>query len=202
VNRTFPLARLSCALLTILLLAHCQGRAPSTAEKQLPAASLATPPEIQQVAETLLGSEAEVLAFGDLARNGQQQVLVINRLKGMPGGNVPGILLTRAVIAEKDGARWTEVLGCDEHLKNSHGYLAAAPIAPVSAWHLKYELQNAGEGLVLYFTPLAQPAGSALATIGVRWNSRLERYQSLDRTQQHFLGETPTLETPQVRLRG
>ncbi|PYU00298.1 MAG: hypothetical protein DMG34_19505, partial [Acidobacteria bacterium] len=38
----------------------------------------AVPADIQSAAEALLGAETKVLAFGDLAKNGKQQVLVAN----------------------------------------------------------------------------------------------------------------------------
>jgi hypothetical protein len=199
-SRTRQVLAVCAILLGLAGLVRWWKYSPSTVEtKQANPAASAVPPEMQQAAEALLGSEAEVVVFGDLAHNGQQQVLVVNRLKATPTGVAPGILLTRAVIAEKDGATWKEVLGCDEHLKNIRGFLAATPLAPVTSWRLQHE-QNADKGLMLYFTPLAQPAGGYIQTIGVRWNPAVKRYQSLDRTYEHFLGETPSLESPEMRL--
>jgi hypothetical protein len=43
------------------------------------------------MAETLLGSGAEVVALGDLAHNGQEQALVVNRLAVGLGDGVSGV---------------------------------------------------------------------------------------------------------------
>jgi hypothetical protein len=190
-----------------LLLGACGGPGASKpgSETQTPAAAAqpaapAVPPEIQKVGEGALGSEAEVLVYGDLALNGKQQVLVINRLKKTPDTKVPGTIATRAVIVENDGDTWKQVFLCDEHLKNSKGFLASTPIAPVTAWRLQYE-QTPDAGLVMYFTPLDKPAGGYVQTIGIKWNKKYGRYQSLDRTYENFLGETQNLEIPQVTPR-
>jgi hypothetical protein len=153
----------------------------------------AVPPEIQSAAKAVLGEDAEVLVFGDLAKTGSQQILVVNRMKKTPENTVPGILITRAAILSQQDGKWSELLHVDEHLKNTNGYLAATPVSPVTGWRLQHE-QNAEKGLQLYFTPLQQPAGGTLQTIGVRWNPQVRRYQSLDRTYEHFLGESPALE--------
>lgn len=158
------------------------------------------PSEILNVAQAVLGAEAEVLTFGDLARSGDQQVLAINRLPKTPDNTVPGILLLRAVVVENDRGKWKEVLRCDEHLKNPSGYLGATPIAPVTGWRLQYE-QHLETGLQLYFTPLSMPGATHVPTIGVRWNPKAKRYQSLDRNFDHFLGETPSLERINSHLR-
>ncbi|MCL4524058.1 MAG: hypothetical protein M1453_04830 [Acidobacteria bacterium] len=170
---------------------------PESAQKP---AEPAVPPELQAAAIAVLGKDAEVLAFGDLAKTGNQQVLVINRIKKTPPNTVPGILLTRATILSQQDGKWSELLHVDEHLKNTNGFLAATPVAPVTGWRLQYE-QNPEKGLQLYFTPLAQPAGGTLQTIGVRWNPKVKRYQSLDRTYQNFLGETPMIEKVRSFLR-
>jgi hypothetical protein len=176
---------------------------PSSTSNPKPAetapAAPAIPDDIQKVADSALGSEAEVLAYGDLAKNGKQQVLVINRLKKTPDTKVPGTLLTRAVVVENDGGTWRQVFLCDEHLKNPKGYLAATPLAPVSAWRLQWE-QHEDIGLVMYFTPLDKPAGGYQQTIGIKWNPEVKRYQSLDRTYEHFLGEANTLEMPNLKV--
>jgi hypothetical protein len=184
------------------LLEACSGPATSNQTSGEPAAPAAPaiPADIQQVAESSLGSEAEVLAYGDLARNGKQQILVINRLKKAPDTKVPGTLVTRVAVVENDGGKWKQIFLCDEHLKNSSGYLAATPLAEVAGWRLQWE-QHEDQGLVMYFTPLEKPAGGYLQTIGVKWNPEVKRYQSLDRTYEHFLGESNSLETPELRLR-
>ncbi len=195
---------LTAAILAIFICA-CGGPGASNPKTETPAqpaepakpAAPVIPPDIQQVAENALGSEAEVLVFGDLALTGKQQILVINRLKKTPEGKAPGTLLTRAVIVEDDGGAWKQIFLCDEHLKNTKGFLGATPIAPVPSWRLQYE-QHEDKGLVMYFTPLDKPAGGYVQTIGVRWNPKMKRYESLDRNYENFLGETPNLETPEV----
>jgi len=173
----------------------------SKAEPPRPSPSkLVVPPDVQSAAETVLGDEAEVLVYGDLAKNGSDQVLAINRLKAAPPGAVPGTLITRLAVVEKTDGKWKEVLRCDEHLKNTRGYLGGTPLAGVPAWRLQYE-QDPEKGLVLYFTPLAKPAGGYVQTLGVRWNSKVDRYESLDRNYEEFLAESPQLETPQSVLR-
>ncbi len=190
------------ALMCVLILcAACASEPPAKApEAAQKAPALAVPPEMQNAASAVLGEDAEVLVFGDLAKSGDQQVLVINRIKKAPTNTVPGILLTRATILSLQNGKWSELLHVDEHLKNTNGFLAATPVAPVTGWRMQYE-QNADRGLQLYFTPLQQPAGGTLQTIGVRWNPKVKRYQSLDRTYELFLGETPTLETIKSYLR-
>jgi hypothetical protein len=155
------------------------------------------PKDIQAAATNDLGSEAEVIVWGDLAKNGKTEALVVNRLKVRPPTAVPGILVTRASIIEHDDGRWKEVFRCDEHLQNQKGYLGRTPLAAVPAWRLQYE-QSPDKGLELYFTPLNKPAGGYIETLGLRWNPASKRYQTLDSSYQHFLTETPQLEIPQV----
>ncbi|MFZ0969864.1 MAG: hypothetical protein WAN13_16455 [Candidatus Acidiferrales bacterium] len=194
--------RLLFFFIAAILMEACSGPATSNQTAVAPAqpAAPAIPADIQQVAETSLGSEAEVLVYGDLALTGKQQILVINRIKKTPDTKVPGTLVTRLAIVEDDGGTWKQVLLCDEHLKNPSGYLAATPIAPVSGWRLQYE-HHPDSGLVLYFTPLDKPAGGYVQTIGVKWNPKVKRYQSLDRTYEQFLGETNSLEIPEMRVK-
>lgn len=173
---------------------------PKAAEAPARTNSPEIPAEITEVAKTLLGSEAEVLVFGDLAKNGKQQLLTIDRLPKTPAGVAPGILFTRLVIAENDQGKWKEALRADEHLKNPKGYLGLTPLNPVTGWRLQYE-QDSEKGLQLYFTPLQPAGGSHVSPIGVRWNPATKRYQSLDRSYQHFLNEAPALETLPSHLR-
>ena len=188
-------------LLLCAALAACGNEPPKEAEvaPAKPAAP-AVPPEIEAAATSILGGEAEVLVWGDLALTGHQQALVINRLKPRPGDNVPGIKFTRLTLVSKEGETWKEVLRCDEHLKNPKGYLGGTPIASVAGWRLQYE-QLPEKGLVMYFTPMSQPAGGYILTVGVRWNPKAQRYQSLDRNYKNFLSEVATLGTPESQLR-
>jgi hypothetical protein len=163
-------------------------------------ATPAVPDEVQKAAETALGSETEVLLYGDLAKNGSQEALAINRMKTNPQGGAPGTVITRAVILQNEAGTWKEVLRCDEHLENPKGYLGNIPLAAVNGWRLQYE-QDAEKGLQLYFTPVADPKGARALPIEVRWNSKVKRYQSLDRNFEKFLGELPSLETPESQIR-
>jgi len=171
-----------------------------------PAAQPATPPKpaipegVQSAAEAALGLETEVLAFGDLAKNGKQQIFAANRLKTTPQGVMPGTLVSRAVVLENGGGKWKEVFRCDEHLQNPKGYLGGTPLAAVPAWRLQFE-QHEDKGLQMYFTPLAKPSGGYIETIGIRWNPELKLYESLDRSYEHFLGETKNLESPESQVK-
>jgi hypothetical protein len=182
------------------------------AEAADPPAAPAVAPETQQVAEAVLGRQAEIIARGDLARNGSEQLLVVNRFdkaaRGDVGsGNPSPIFVTRAVIVEKHDGKWTEVLRCDEHLKNPRGYLGGAPGSPVTGWRLVVN-PNTEQGLELQFTPAAaievsssNTGGANNRTIAIRWNTKAKRYQSLDQSHKGYLGDVPTLETPQSILK-
>lgn len=180
--------------------ASCGGSSqPAKQEAPAPTAP-AFPAEVQSAAEAALGAETEVLAYGDLSKNGHQQALAVNRFKVAPERAAPGILVTRTVVIENDDGTWKEIFLCDQHLKNPSGYLGATPLAPVNGWRLQFE-QDQEKGLQMYFTPLAQPQGGYIVTIGVRWNPKVKRYQSLDKGFQQFLGELPALEMPESQVR-
>jgi len=158
------------------------------------------PDEVQKAAETALGSETEVLLYGDLAKNGSRQILAVNRMKTTPQATMPGTVITRGVILENVGGTWKEILRCDEHLENPKGFLGNIPLAPVNGWRLQYEQDN-DKGLLLYFTPAADPKGARMLPVEVRWNARAKRYQSMDRNFENFLYELPALETPESQVR-
>jgi hypothetical protein len=160
----------------------------------------AVPEEIQLAATALLGSESQVLAFGDLAKNGKQEFLVANVVPKTPTNNLPGTIVTRVVVAENTDGKWAEILRCDEHLKNQKGFLGLTPLAPVTGWRLQFE-QSEIKGLELYFTPLKGTTDSHVLPIGVRWNPGTKRYQSLDRTYEHFLPESPSMQDARSVLR-
>ena len=193
----FSLRVLSLAI----LLGGCGAEAPKPApQAETKPTEPAIPEEIQAAAKAFLGSESQELAFGDLAKNGKQQFLAANVVPKTPTNNLPGTIVTRAIVAENDDGKWVEVLRCDEHLKNPKGYLGLTPLAPVTGWRLQFE-QNAEKGLQLYFTPLQGTTDSHVLPIGVRWNPATKRYQSLDRTYEHFLLESPALNDVRSRLR-
>jgi hypothetical protein len=179
--------------------------APKTEGASSPASSAAPstpaiPDDLQKAAEQSLGSETDVLLFGDLSKNGKQQVLAVNKVKALPPGVARGNAIIRAVILEKDGNAWKEVLRCDEHLENPKGFLGGTPLAAVSGWRMQAE-QDPTKGLLLYFTPLAPPKGGYAVPVEVRWNPKVSRYQSMDRSFENFLNELPALETPESQVR-
>lgn len=170
--------------------------------------------ESQSVAVNSLGKESEVLVRGDLAQNGQDQILVANRLRGAStdsksGGSGP-VVITRAALLEKDSGRWSEILRCDEYLKNPNGYLRGFPKSAVSGWRLEYT-RDPNAGIEMKFTPTeglapstatsADAGGSNIGSLDVRWNKNTKRYQSFDESHERYLNELPTLETPESYLR-
>ena len=193
---------LTSLMIVPLVLAGCDSTpAPKKEETEnAKPAEPAVPPEIQAAADALLGAETKVLVFGDLAKNGKQQLLVANVVTKTPKDNITGLIVTRAVIAENDEGMWAEVFRCDEHLKNSKGYLGITPIEPVSGWRLQFE-QDPVLGLTLYLTPVKGMDDKHVLPIAVRWNPKTKRYQSLDRTYEHFLGESSTLSTMRSQLK-
>ena len=78
--------------------------------------------------------------------------------------------------------------------------MGGAPLAPVNGWRMQAE-QDPDKGLLLYFTPLVAPKGGYAVPVGVRWNPKVKRYQSMDRAFTNFLGELPALETPESQVR-
>lgn len=162
-------------------------------------AAPAIPAEIQIAADNALGTDTDVLLFGDLAKNGHQQILAVNRVKATPQTAMAGILVMRLAVLENEAGTWKEIFRCDDHLKNTKGFMGGTPLSPVTGWRLQHE-QDAEKGLEMYFTPMAKPAGGYIQTIGVRWNPANKRYQSLDRNFDQFLGEVPALDTPQSQL--
>lgn len=176
------------------------GSAPGSPSASAVPATPAVPDDVQKAAEQSLGSETDVLVFGDLSKSGPQQVLAVNKVKALPPGMTRGNAIVRAVILEKDGNTWKEILRCDEHLENPKGFLGGTPLAAVNGWRMQVE-QDPAKGLLLYFTPLAAPKGGYAVPVEVRWNQRVKRYQSMDRTFENFLGELPALETPESQVR-
>ena len=173
----------------------------SAVQSQAKPTGPAIPDEIQQAANKLLGSETQVLVFGDLANNGKQQFLAANVLPKTPKNTIPGTVVSRATIAEKEeDGQWLEIFHCDEHLKNTKGYLALTPLEAVSSWRLQYE-QDPDKGLQLYLTAVKLGSAQHVLPIGIRWNVATRRYQSMDQSYQHFLNEAPTLEDPRSVLR-
>jgi hypothetical protein len=185
-----------------LLLLGC-GTTPAPKPEQPVAAKPAEPAvsaELQAAGDALLGTDTKVLASGDLAKTGKQQILAANVVAKTPKDNITGTIVTRAVIAQNEDGKWAEIFRCDEHLKNAKGYLGMTPIEPVSGWRLQFE-QDAAKGLTLYLTPVTGMEDKHVLPIGVRWNPKTKRYQSLDRTYEQFLMESPSLSNSRSQLR-
>jgi hypothetical protein len=190
-------AHVGCSLLVLgalCFLMGCSQEAPAPKAEPVAAkpAEPAVPDEIQSAAESLLGVETQVLLFGDLAKTGKQQFLAANVVPKTPTNNFPGTIVTRAVVAENQNGHWSEIFRCDEHLKNVKGYLGLTPLSPVTGWRVQYE-QDPQKGLQLYFTPLKGTGDTHFLPIGIRWNPATKRYQSLDRSYEHFLLEAPSM---------
>jgi hypothetical protein len=181
------------------LVAGCGQDASQPAADAKPATP-AVPQDVQDAADALLGKETTVLLVGDLAKNGKQQFLAANVVPKTPKNNLPGTIVTRAVLAENNDGKWMEILRCDEHLKNEKGFLPGTPIGGVTGWRVAYE-QDPEKGLALYFTPLKGAVDTHSLPIGIRWNPETKRYQSLDRSYEHFLLESPALNTARSSLR-
>jgi hypothetical protein len=199
-----------------LCLAGCQtAQQSATVDVKAPAEAADVADEAKRIAETALGKQADILAQGNLALNGLEQVLVVNRfsagaaeIKG--GANPSAIFVTRAAVLEQNGGKWSEVLLCDEHLKNPNGYLGGSPTARVSGWRLEYS-QDAKEGLEMRFTPAErfdavnvnadQNSEPKYPTFDVRWNKNAKRYQSFDQSHERYLSEVPALGIPQSILK-
>jgi len=160
----------------------------------------AVPEEIQDATKALLGSEAQVLLFGDLAKTGKQQFLAANVVPNTPKNTVAGMVVTRAIIAENEDGKWTELVRCDEYLKNAKGYLGLTPLLAVSGWRLQYENSDT-QGMALYLTPVQAGSNARTLPIAVRWNPATKRYQSMDPSYTNFLPEAPTLQNTRSTLR-
>jgi hypothetical protein len=201
-QRSFLGAAAISLTLAFAFTAGCNDEPPpkSAAEEAAKPAAPAVPEDMQTAADNLLGKETQVLVFGDLAKTGKQQFLAANVVPKTPKNDIPGTIVTRAVIAEETDGKWSELLRCDEYLKNAKGYLALTPLTQISGWKVQWD-QDPVKGIQLYFTPIKGPADKHVLPIGIGWNPATKRYQSLDLTYEHFLMEKPSLDTPRSVLR-
>jgi hypothetical protein len=184
----------------ILTLSGCGSEPPKPAAEAPKKTEPAVPQDVQDAANALLGSDTQVLLYGDLAKNGQKQLLAANVVPNTPKSTVAGTVVTRAIIAENDDGKWTELFRADEYLKNQKGYLALTPLQSVTGWKLQYENSD-DKGLSLYFTPVQKGTTEKTLPIAVRWNPAQKRYQSMDMSYQHFLNEAPSIGSPRSALR-
>ncbi len=197
----FFASKLFAVALVMFALAGCgsEPQPAATAKVEKPAEP-PVPAEIQAAAESALGTEVAVLAHGDLSLSGQPQILAANLLKTTPKGVVPGTLFTRLTLLGLVKGQWKELLICTGHLQNPEGYLGGTPLVAINGWRLQKEMSKT-KGLVMYFTPIQQPATGTVKPISVLWNPKVKRYQSLDYNYQDFLGEVKSLEKPETFLR-
>jgi hypothetical protein len=202
VHKALPYSRSLALLSSSLLLSGCGDTpAPKPAEQTAAPkpAEPAVPADIQTAAEGSLGSETAVLAYGDLAKTGTKQILIANVVPKTPKESITGTIVSRAAIVENQKGQWVQIFLCDEHLKNSKGYLGMTPIEPVTAWRIQHE-QDPVKGLTVYFTPVKGMTDAHVLPIAVQWNPKTKRYQSLDRSYQQFLLESPALSNVRTRL--
>jgi hypothetical protein len=199
-----------------LCLAGCQ-----TAQQQksdagkAAAASEKLAEEAQRVAEASMGKQSEILARGDLALTGREQLLVVNRIASAAPANRESassspIYIMRAAVLEKNDGKWSQILLCDEHLKNPNGYLGGSPKTRITGWQLEYR-KDQKLGLEMSFTPARkygventsayEGSEEKQPTFDVRWNKNTKRYQSFDKSHERYLGEVPSLEAPESILK-
>src|SRR5579871_6006283 len=152
----------------MLSLAGCQSAPPVAPADGRPAAETAKiTDDARAAAEASLGKQAEILARGNLAQNGLEQVLVVNRASkdardaqaSPQDAHSSAILVTLAAVLQRDGGKWSQFLLCDEHLKNPYGYLGGSHAAHAAGWRLQYR-QEQDQGLEMRFIP-ASRLGSA-----------------------------------------
>jgi hypothetical protein len=172
--------------------AGCGSSTQPSAQTAAKPAEPAVPDDVQAAADAFLGKETTVLTFGDLAKTGTRQMLVANVVPKTPKNNLPGTIVTRAVLAEETDGNWHELVRCDEHLKNEKGYLGGSPIESVAGWRVQFEKSDV-EGFHLYLTPVKGNDDPHVLPLAVRWNPAVKRYQTLDRNYEHFLSEAPSL---------
>ena len=75
------------------------------------------------------------------------------RMRARRGQILAAIFITRAAILEKNNGKWSEVLRCDEHLKNPNGYLGGSPAARGHRLAAGISSRIAKQGLEMKFTP-------------------------------------------------
>lgn len=170
------------------------GAAPKTAE-----ASTA-PDDILDVAHGALGREGEALAWGDLTLDGRKQVLVVNRTGKAEGAPGEEFMFTRMAVVENVSGSWTEVLLCDERLKNEKGYLIGSPSEAIFRWKMSF-VKDPVKGLMLTITPMGNGSDTKGKTLHVRWNPAVSRYQAFDPATDKFTGEVANVEIIQRPLR-
>ena len=188
------MTRFERGLVTCAIALSCGCKAPGVSAVVGSNTPPAVPAELQSVGEMALGPNAEIFTVGDLAGNGRQQAVIMNRL---PGASHTATTFSRAAILQKEGTKWVEVLRCDEYLKNPKGYLDGTRVA---GWQLQIPSASARSApLMLHFKPLKTDDAKSASAISVAWNPKVGRYQMFEGGR--FIDEIATLETPVVRLK-
>ena len=164
--------------------------------------------EARRIADAVLGKQAEILNRGDLAQNGREQLLIINRYNAGPKKGSTA-LITRAVVLEKSEGKWREIFRCDEHLKNPYGYLVGGS-GTTGGWELVVG-RDSNSTLEMQFKSLdrfdaagirtGERKGVKNPTFVVRWNTKASRYQAYDRSQKRYLRETTGFDMPESVLK-
>lgn len=181
-------------------LTGCGRSEPTSTQVQSGDATPNVTPDIQAIADQVLGGGAEVVALGDLARNGTQQMVMVNRVGNSSETADSGVALIRAAVLQQQGTKWSEVLRADEYIKNPKGYLGSAPLVPVTGWRLELKQNPRDHARELCFTPLTRMQTPA-RTIVVGWNDKVGRYQAIDGKKHQFLAEIASVGMPVSELK-
>ena len=140
-------------LAVTILFAGCRSAPPKPAEEpSKKPTEPAVPEDIQDAAHALLGSDAQVLLFGDLAKTGTEQFLAANVVPNTPKSTVAGTVVTRVVVAENVNGQSTERGASGRNLKNQKGYLALTPLQAVQGWKLRCEILPGARYVALLHT--------------------------------------------------
>src|SRR5258706_256758 len=94
------------------------------------------------------------------------------------------------------GAAAFLLVGCTSAKPTTPTQDAAAASVPAAP-----ERQQIAEAALGRQSGAVPTADFGARTISVRWNTKTKRYQSLDQSHKGFLGELPTLESPQSILK-
>jgi hypothetical protein len=178
----------------------CGGPTNNSGGTQKTADASVAPDDIVEVAHGALGREGEALAWGDLPGDGRKQVLVVNRTGKAERTPCEDFMFTRMTVVENTSGSWTEVLLCDEHLKNDKGYLIGSPSEAIFRWKMSF-VKDPSKGLMMTITPMGEGSEAKGKTLHVRWNPAVMRYQAFDPATDKFTGEVASVEIIQRPLR-
>src|SRR5947209_11658929 len=91
---------LGLSVLAACFLAGCADSQPQKPAAEVKPPAPAVPEDVQSAADSLLGKETTVLLFGDLSKNGKQEFLAANVIPKSTKNQLPGTIITRAVLGE------------------------------------------------------------------------------------------------------